>query len=471
MPLDYKILYPGNKWVKKKAKESAIRYGKGHLSKSQLYQRTYGDYSAIQHQLKNPFNKTGWYDLYNRAAKSRKFQRGIFDRLTKSTSGEPVTPKKGKRPASVMPTPPNSKRQKTTRSTNRIEAKSSNMAKYSKKSKGKGNRQNKRKYRARVKRKSKKSSKYINMQSNHLSLRLAYKKPKNANVIKETRSMCSLTRRVGNWQTAAPGRQEVTNLYDHTNAPMGQGDLLELFTTGAKTWNSTTGTWITMDAKNLEVGDRTGKKLYIDSCNQIYDLTNQGPTSLYFKLYFVLPKISDSTTYDPDTSWAVGLTRQGANLENFGDVSSQRFIGARPTTAKLFNEEFTIVKCVTGKMDPGDERKIKFNYKPKRFVDLSYLWEHHTIKGLGPLSVMLVTHGVVADDSNTHTGGNITTTRTKLVMTGNFQYKGYVCDVRGRYSREVGTPFNTAAIGVGNILSIADASGNVVDSNVTTNFA
>lgn len=450
---DWKVKF--KKGFKSGLKQQALNY----ISNNKYYQRSIGDFNAIKTQLANPWNKVGWYDLYNRSKQSRNFQRGLFNKLT---GGEPSTPKK-RRAVDALPSPPPTKKSKTTRSSNRL---NTDMAKYSKKTKGKRRKGGQRK--RQTKKRSKRGSKYITMQSNKTMVSLAYKKPKNANVIKETRSLATLVRRTGNWQTAAPGRQEVTNLYSSDVAPMGRGDLLELYETGAKFFNATTNTWITSEAKAPAIGDRAGKKLYIDSCHQTYDLTNQGPTSLYFKMYFVLPKRTAVDEYDPSTVWNAGLDYEQ------GDESTSAFnkyVHAKPTDCKLFNENFTIVKCIGGKMDPGDERKIVFNYKPKRFLDINYSWENKTIRGLGPLQVMLVTHGVVADDNNSNTGGNITTTRTKIVVTGCFRYRGYVCEQRGRYTKDIGTPYVTKTIGVGNVFSIADANGNVVDSNLATNFA
>lgn len=462
-------------YLKKWAKQTGLKY----LSNNKYYQRTVGDYNAIKHQLTHPWDKSGWYDLYNRSKASRGFQRGIF--------GKWVYPKSNpEAKTSTLPSPPPTKpSSRKRRAIDKLESGNNKMAKYTKRSTRRSKRSKGKRKAIRKVKKSRKEPKYIEAAGQLCKATVQYKQPKTKlNIVKATRELTSIIRRGSFWASAAPGRQSVINIMGTQDEAMSHNDLMQLYSTGSAMHNVITDSTIKQDPRVSGVENakyQTGKKLFIQSCKCTYDITNQGPTSMYFKLYFVLPKNTETQNIDPINTWAQGYeNEQGAASDT--EVRQVDYINSKPTDVKLFNQNFTIAKCVYGKMDPGDEKKIFFNYHPNRFLDTGYVRDHSHIKGISPMKAMLVTWGVTADLVNqpSSTLGSITTTRTKLVGIVSQVYKGYTVSVRGKFSAEFGTVYSSpvldstsasGSISANPVLSIADAAGNVVDSNVGKNFA
>lgn len=467
-------------YLKKWAKSAAKSYGLKHLTNNKYYQRTVGDFNAIKHQLKNPWDKTGWYDLYNRASASRSFQRGLFDKLYPKPSAN----SKASIP-SHLPSPPATKEgTRKRRAVDKLQGeRNSKMAKYTKRSTRRSKRTFKKKAKYTKKRRSvRRQPKHMEAVGQITKAMVVYKAPKRKiNVVMQTRENTRVVRRGSFWASAAPGRQSTLVILTEQHNAMSHSDLQLLYVTGTQQYNSITNTWSENDPSSTNLanmGNQAGKKLYIKKCKMTYDLTNQGPTSCYFKMYFILPKSTETAYIDPKDTWVQGYQ----NEEGRYSQRDQNYINAKPTDTKLFNQNFRVIKCIKGKMDPGDEKKIIFDYSPNRFLDVGYLRDHKTIKNMSPVFCMLVSHGVTADLINQPSSflGSVTTTRTKIVGIVSHEYTGYTVSVRGKYQREVGDPYSSplldttasaGTIGANPVLSIADAAGNVVDSNVAANFA
>lgn len=325
---------------------------------------------------------------------------------------------------------------------------------------------------------------------------MSYKKPKEAQALKQLRSDVIITRRGAFVNSASPGTQNATLPMDDDKFLLAQSDLFNFFETGAKTYSRVTdnaGTlqsveWHTSSAADSAtvVGNRAGKRMYITKCNCYVNMTNQGPTSCEFVLYWLTPKQSERSFQDPLSLWSNGLS---AAAKNSSFVKSRNAINCKPTESRDFNFSYTIVKKVVGKLDPGQEQKIQTAFSPKRFIDLDYLNDFQLIKGM-QLIPMLVTKGVAADcvtlDSTlnnvpgpTSLNSDVTTTRTKITGVYTNTYSGYICDKVGAARKDFQSPAYVqptlqtapAAAGQVGVFSIADAAGTVVDSNKPTNFA
>lgn len=276
------------------------------------------------------------------------------------------------------------------------------------------------------------------------------------------------------WTTAAPGRQEATVIGDITQScTANQLDFINFYNTGAKFYNYITNTWITGDARigTELVADSSGKKIYIDTITGSLVLTNQGPTSLEYDLYYLMPRnsLKTGTLTAPISAWTNGLLAEQGNAAT---AQQRTYIDSKPTDSKDFNFEWKVVKKVIGKMDPGTENKIVMTYKMNRFMDTNYLNIHGCSRYSYPIVPMIVQRGIPADSSNTpETAAIVSTSRTKLIGIMSTTINGYVCDTRQSFSADLGPPLGTLALGTGSMLSIADAAGTVVNSNVAVNFA
>lgn len=327
---------------------------------------------------------------------------------------------------------------------------------------------------------------------------MGYKKPKAAQALKQLRSDVVMLRRGAFVNGANPGFQSGTNIFSKNTCPMGSEDLLNFFETGAKRWVVTTNqtgvvqssVYETIPGKDATVGlpitDRTGKRIYIDNVNVYVNMSNQGPTTLEYTVYWLMSKNTEKTFRDPLSLWQDGLIEASKNITPTSDRDE---INAKPTTSREFNFVWTIVKKQIGRLDPGSEQKINFKFQPKRFIDVDYLNDHEMIKGI-TLFPILVCKGVPADTTlltdpydqkpgwNT-VASNVTTSRTKLVGTFTNRYYGYVCDTWGATRRSLGGDYPTSAQrpienptgDYTGVFSIADAAGTVVDSNYDDNFA
>lgn len=172
----------------------------------------------------------------------------------------------------------------------------------------------------------------------------------------------------------------------------------------------------------------------------------------------------------PIEAWEEGLDQtvgpHGAQAQNIDHI------GAKPTDSKTFNMRYKVLKKIKMKFNPSDERKISFTFKPNRILDQAYVDKNKKYRGLN-LLWMHTHHGVSADGANAISAANITTTPAKFVGIFDYEYTFRAINVFPRMQ----VTYNNIdgfgeSIGTGApAYTLADASGTLVDSNVSTNHA
>jgi len=402
---------------------------------------------------------------------------------TGDTLPTPPETKSNKRKRAKDFNPKPAKKFKLNTSTN-MPKKYVNSRKYGKKRGGKSFK-GKRKY---TKKKVKKESKTVYASGGLLKWGISYKKPKQAQALKQLRADVLMTRR-GAWSTSgAPGVQASEVFMNPSTSQYhicSRTDLINFYETGAKRFFTTTNTagvetgsaWEIHKGDNTVniLTDRSGKRIYLENIKSWINMSNQGPTSMEYIIYFLVSKNSEKTFIKPETAWQTGYT---SGAKNEPVVMSKNTINAKPTQSRDFNFAWTVVKKVVGKLDPGSEQKISLSFSPKRFVDVDYFNQYEMIKGV-TLVPMLVIKGVAASSGEGGFGGwaqgNDTCTTSRVKVNGVYTnaYRGYICDTWGAARKDIqGTPFATPPINdATGVYSIADAAGTVVNSNVDANFA
>jgi len=346
--------------------------------------------------------------------------------------------------------------------------KSKNMKKYGKKRMGKklrsAKKAGKKKYGKKLSKRG--SNRQRNGGSGSYQVSLLYKKPKG---VKESTALSQnwqVTKTVTFGNSAAMGRQEANEI---TDPPFNRADLIRCYESAGKFYNYGGAAWIT---SNETIGGGHlaadgGKLFYVKSCEAIYDLTNQGPTTSEITMYFCVPKNTTDNAPDPLGLWDAGYSTNALN----NTAKTRTWIGAKPTESKLFNFGWTVFKKLSFKLNPGAEQQINTKFAINRYLDTDYINEYETIKGIS-IRTLVVTNGVVGDSAKTIASGVISTTPSKICGVCNMVYKGHMGTTFPTSRCVIGTQLTTAAAGVANqIFSIVDASGAIVDPNLNTVYA
>jgi len=287
---------------------------------------------------------------------------------------------------------------------------------------------------------------------------VVYKMPKAAKHIKERSNTVTYEQSVTWGNTTTQGVQNVNVAYGGTSGFCGNSTLLDLYQRGAKFYNTTTSTYVT------QVGTTSSaqfNKFFLKSVYCTLRLTNQSPASCEVDLYLVQQKISKATYKDSVTDWEEGL-----DGEQLGNALTRTFYNSRPTQSKQFNMAWRVVKVLKLKLNPGDEHRHLYTFKPNRIIDTGYLNNYSTLAGMTHEWITVV-RGITADTSNDPAVGSITTTPAKIVGTVNALYKGYIINS----TPKAGYQTTTITTGNANVYTIADAAGTVTNNMTATNFA
>jgi len=298
--------------------------------------------------------------------------------------------------------------------------------------------------------------------------KIAYKKPKMAKYVtwaKQPLTYDQLTTfSVATTATSDQGKQLMSMINDSTSTGINaSGTLVTLWETHAKLRNSTGPAWITLDGNP---SSSHYNSLYLASTKVEWTYTNQAPTTVEADLYIVTRKVSDKSTFasnQPFNDWDGGLTKSAADLTA---VTRDSF-GLKPTVSKQFNMNWVILKVVKVVLEPGQEHKHQFTFKPKRVIDLGHAGLFVSgIKGIDIRSFMIC-RGPVADTSNDFAAGSISSTRVKVVGIQKVSYVVYALNVFPKLTGQNSTITTSNAA----LYSIADAAGTVVNTETNTNYA
>jgi len=244
--------------------------------------------------------------------------------------------------------------------------------------------------------------------------------------------------------------------------------MLRLFDIGSRFWNATTSSWVQLSSSAQPLA--AYNKFMLLSAVQTIKLTNQSPSTCEVDVYFVQSKVSDDSPYeDPSSCWTQGLVATDAGIGALAPDTFDIAIESKPTSVKNFNMKWRIIKKLCYTMNPGTETKVVYKFKPNRYFDTAYCQEFQTIRGISH-DVMFAIRGVSADTTQGVSVGTVTLTPAKMVGTSYIEYTAKMCSVFPEIN-VVDTNLPTLTFGTGNLFSIADASGTVVNNNQNTVFA
>lgn len=198
-------------------------------------------------------------------------------------------------------------------------------------------------------------------------------------------------------------------------------ELKLVYNAAARFYNTTGSAYVTQSATTTS---SLSKKFLLKSVHSQITITNQSPSNAHVELLVLQSRSSNVGGDSPETRWNSGLS---------GDAVGQSSMNhdtpfAVPTTSKIFNLYWRIIKKVKLVMVPGQDHMHSFNFVPNRILDTSYINEFGEIKGITH-AFMIITRGTPADDTlSATTATKIGLTATKIIGTVKNTYKTVLID-------------------------------------------
>lgn len=200
--------------------------------------------------------------------------------------------------------------------------------------------------------------------------------------------------------------QDVTYMYDQTTLETLYQACLN---TNSRYTNST-----------LNTSGNASIKLYAESLISNLELSNQSVAACTLDIYDCVAKVSsnNATFYGPTLCWNRGILEEDFTSGNIlgGGIytGTSLFPYAVPTTSRMFNQYWKIVKRTTVEMDEGTSHSHVFNFSPHKIIDTQDFNQNPMIKGL-TCCHFIVARGSWADSSQNSAIGTIVLTPVKLV--------------------------------------------------------
>ena len=236
---------------------------------------------------------------------------------------------------------------------------------------------------------------------------LRYKKPKSVAMYQKLGVQQTYEKTLVMSGLAAEGSQQIEV---PGNILLDRTAIRALYDNHTNFYNNTGAATIT---GNSTVAGKIGHSLNIHTCTSEYRLVNQFDANITIDVYTLQAKNSTSSSRTPRDLWKEGATDLGQSFTDF--ANNRTFIGSKPYASKTFNMQWRTVHKQTLELGPGQEHKFMLKFHCNRIIDMEYLGEFDTIKGL-TTRYMFVTRGSLGDTtSTTNAVGTITTSGAKWV--------------------------------------------------------
>lgn len=163
---------------------------------------------------------------------------------------------------------------------------------------------------------------------------------------------------------------------------------------------------------------QTYQKSFKFELNNVISTTlfcNQSPSGIEIELLDCVAKLTKNNGSTPYNDWHNGLIEIGAAS------NGELFPYSVPTTSKLFNINWNIVKRTKVELGPGRSHEHVFDFKPNRIVDTNYFVDYEQVKGLTH-ATMIIVRGMLSDSSNTQTVGTVGFSPAKLIWVRRKKY-------------------------------------------------
>lgn len=182
-----------------------------------------------------------------------------------------------------------------------------------------------------------------------------------------------------------------------------------IFDNAATWWNTITPAAVDEDPTTAKF---KSLKFFLQGVTQKHRIVNQMPTVVELDIYDLISKVTQSTlaTVKPTDVWDNGL----ADLRGNGAAVDSTALGITPTTSKIFNQTWKIVKRTRISLMGGKQHNHTFCFSPNRIVDTDYWSTYGMVRGITAIS-LFVARGGFGDNSETLTTGTIASAPIKLL--------------------------------------------------------
>lgn len=240
------------------------------------------------------------------------------------------------------------------------------------------------------------------------------------------------------------------------SSPFQQSDIEALYNAASQAWNATTLTEIKKLASNPTY---SGNRIMLSKVRNEVRLVNQSPNPVEIELYVLISKISESGVADPITDWTSDLN----NIRG-GNIVTPTMPYVQPN-GTIFRRNWRKIKHYKVSMGPGCTHQLNWTFSPNRVMDMDYVKDFATIKGITS-KIMIVQRGTVGDDANATSIGSISLSISKLVGSVRQSFETQLLN----YWPKTVTQDNNYATGVTSLYQ-QDENEQVEDVLLPANFA
>lgn len=244
-------------------------------------------------------------------------------------------------------------------------------------------------------------------------LKIHYKMPRAVKLAKKLGNVCThlQIRKFGVWSEQS--KQEAVTV-DYI---AGEADLTTVFNDASRYYDNLGSGW---NQQPITINTAQSRKFLLKSVYSELRLVNQAPSTTEFEIFVLMCKNSSEGGASPEALWDQGLVHQAVGLA----AMTRQAPYSVPTTSKVFNMHWKVVKRIKGSLNPGADHVNTFSYSPNRIIDTQYVNDYAEIKGV-TYAYMVLTRGKPGDDNDTYNpiSQNIGLCKSKLIGTVKNTYK------------------------------------------------
>ncbi|UYD39082.1 MAG: capsid protein [Wigfec virus K19_426] len=185
-----------------------------------------------------------------------------------------------------------------------------------------------------------------------------------------------------------------------------QTDIQDLYNKAAAQWNATALARVTLNASTAPT--YSANRFLLSNVNAELRLCNQTPGPIELDIYVLISKINQAAASNCITDWNTDQQNERGN-----NVVAQTLPYCKPT-GTIFNRNWKRIKTYHVHMGPGCTHQLNWSFSPNRVMDMDYVKDFATIKGISS-QILVVQRGTLGDDQNSKTVGTISIGPSKLI--------------------------------------------------------
>lgn len=209
-------------------------------------------------------------------------------------------------------------------------------------------------------------------------------------------------------------------------------------------------------------------KFLLEQVSSEIRFMNQAPSTVELEIYYCQSRVTSNAVVGATAAWQRAIDAEaGESLSS--DVTNNGINQpyTRPTSRKLFNISWKVVKKISLTLEAGRELISTYVFKPMAIMDTQYWAQYEQVKGMTH-DVFIVQRGVIGDDLNQKTVGQVTTTPTKVIWTQRVKTKISMISDNSRKYHQVGA---LPESGVSNLYIQDTEDPRVIDTELPANYA